>query len=63
MMMCSDAWHKQIYKYLLYTLNPVESNHRNGPAGHKNYQKFSYYYEHTRNEFLYLTDCYAICQF
>ena len=29
--------HKHIYNYIyIYTLNPVESNHRDGPTGHNN---------------------------
>ena len=29
---CVQSWHQNIY---LYTLNPVESNHRDGPTGDK----------------------------
>ena len=29
--------HIYIYIYKLYTLNPVESNYKDGPMGHENY--------------------------
>ena len=32
----SRASDTNIYIYYIYTLNPVESNYRDGPTGHKN---------------------------